>query len=305
MKLLTYASPLGESRAGLLVGEAVVDLAAGAAALGSVLPTDVVSVLGLGESGLAVARRVEAAALAGEVPGWPLAEVRLRAAVPKPPKLLLLAANYQSHITESGAPPVDKGAITPRVFIKPGTAVIGTGDAIRIPAVSDSVDYELEIAAVVGRSGREIPVERAEEHVAGYAVFNDVSARNLKIAAGRTPREGDGFFDWLLGKWCDGFAAVGPYLVTRDEAGDPGALEMALRVNGELRQHSSAGEMIFSIPEAVAFLSRFVTLRPGDLLCMGTPGGVGDTTQTYLQPGDVVEAEIERLGKLVNPVERS
>src|SRR5688500_19932257 len=109
MKLLTYASPLGEPRAGLLVGETVVDLAAGAGALGTVLPPDVVSVLGLGEAGLAIARRVEAAAAAGEVPGRPLAEVRLLAAVPKPPKLLLLAANYQSHITESGSPPVEIG----------------------------------------------------------------------------------------------------------------------------------------------------------------------------------------------------
>lgn len=118
---------------------------------------------------------------------------------------------------------------------------------------------------------------------------------------GRIERNGDWFFDWLLGKWCDGFAVVGPYLVTRDEIGDPTDLEMSLKVNGELRQHSAAGEMIFTIPEAVAFLSRFVTLRPGDLICMGTPGGVGDTTETYLQPGDVVETSIEKLGTRPTP----
>ena len=181
--------------------------------------------------------------------------------------------------------------------------MIGSGDPIRIPPDSDTLDYEIEIAAVIGKPGRQIPESQADEHVAGYTLFNDVSARSLKIAEGRDQREGDGFFDWLLGKWCDSFAAVGPCLVTRDEAGDPGQLEMALRVNGELRQHSSAGEMIFSIPEAIAFLSRFVTLRAGDLLCMGTPGGVGAASATYLKSGDLVEAEIEKLGKLVNRVQ--
>jgi 2-keto-4-pentenoate hydratase/2-oxohepta-3-ene-1,7-dioic acid hydratase in catechol pathway len=302
VKLVTYLTPLNERRAGVISDDEVVDLAAGAAALGCALPPDIVGVLRLGEPGLAVARRVADGCAAGRIPGWPVRDVWLTAAVPNPPKLLLLAGNYQSHITEGGAPPVKKSKITPRPFIKPGTAVIGTDDVIVIPPDSDTLDYEIEIAAVIGKRGRHIPVEEAEEHVAGYTVFNDVSARSLKIAEGRTEREGDWFFDWLLGKWCDGFAAVGPYLVTREEAGDPNSLEMALRVNGELRQHSSAGEMIFTIPEAIAFISRFVTLEPGDLLAMGTPGGVGDTTQTYLKAGDVVEAKIERLGTLVNPV---
>ncbi|MEA2594899.1 MAG: hypothetical protein QOF01_1368, partial [Thermomicrobiales bacterium] len=302
MKLVTYLTPTGERRAGIVTEEVVVDLAAGAATFGETLPADLVGLLGLGESGLQIAERVKAEAEAGRIAGWKVDDVRLTAAVPNPPKLLLLAGNYQSHITESGAAPVDKSQITPRPFIKPGTAVIGTNDPIVVPPDSDTLDYEIEIAAVIGKEGRQIPIERAEEHVAGYVVFNDISARSLKIADGRTERDGDWFFDWLLGKWCDGFAAVGPYLVTRDEAGTPGELEMALRVNGELRQHSSAGEMIFTIPETIAFLSRFVTLEPGDLLAMGTPGGVGDTTQTYLKPGDLVEAEIERLGKLVNPI---
>jgi len=147
-----------------------------------------------------------------------------------------------------------------------------------------------------------VDVSAAGEHIAGYTVFNDVSARSLKIDQGRTERPGDDFFDWLLGKWCDSFAAIGPYLVTKDETGDPSTLEMALSVNGELRQHSDAGEMIFSIPETIAFLTRFVTLRPGDLICMGTPGGVGDTTATYLKPGDNVVAKIDKLGTLENVV---
>jgi 2-keto-4-pentenoate hydratase/2-oxohepta-3-ene-1,7-dioic acid hydratase in catechol pathway len=302
MKFVTYVTPNDERRAGLVVDGTIIDLAAGASALGADLPADIVAILTLGEPGMAIARQVAAAARDGRLPGWPEGEVRLGAVVPNPPKLLLLAGNYQSHITESGAAAVEKAKITPRPFIKPGTAIIGTGDPIAIPPDSDTVDYEIEIAAVIGRTGRHIPVAEANDYVAGYAVFNDVSARGLKIAEGRDERAGDSFFDWLLGKWCDSFAAVGPYLVTRDEAGDPNQLEMSLRVNGELKQHSSAGEMIFTIPETIAFLSRFVTLQPGDLLCMGTPGGVGDTTGNYLQPGDVVEAEIERLGTLSNPV---
>jgi 2-keto-4-pentenoate hydratase/2-oxohepta-3-ene-1,7-dioic acid hydratase in catechol pathway len=303
MKLVTYIAPEGGRRAGIVAGDRIVDLAGGAAALGYDLAADLLALLEMGEPGLSLARSVAAEAGAGRLPGWPHDQVKLTAALPRPPKLLLLAGNYQSHIVEAGVPPVDKTAITPRFFIKPGTAVIGTGDAIKIPPVSQKVDYELEIAAVVGRTGRDIPQSEAEDHIAGYVVFNDVSARELTIAQGRKPREMDGFFDWLNGKWCDTFAAIGPYLVTRDEVPDPGGLEMSLRVNGELKQHSSAGEMIFTVPESVAFISRFVTLEPGDLLCMGTPGGVGDTTQTYLQPGDVVEAEIERLGRLVNHVE--
>jgi 2-keto-4-pentenoate hydratase/2-oxohepta-3-ene-1,7-dioic acid hydratase in catechol pathway len=302
VKLVTFVPPTGGSRAGVVAGGGVADLAAGAAALGGELPSDVVGLLGLGEAGLALARRVAAAAEAGQVPIWPEDEIKLAAAVKTPPKLLLLAGNYQSHITEGGDPPVEKALITPRVFMKPGTAVIGTGDPIVIPEVSQTVDYELEIAAVIGRAGRSIAVEQADEHVAGYVVFNDVSARHLTIAESRKERDGDWFFDWLIGKWCDSFAAIGPYLVTRDESGDPSKLEMALRVNGELKQHSSAGEMIFTVPEAIAFISRFITLEPGDLICMGTPGGVGETTQTYLKPGDVIEAEIERLGMLVNPI---
>ncbi|MGH2558242.1 MAG: fumarylacetoacetate hydrolase family protein [Thermomicrobiales bacterium] len=305
MKLVTYRTPQSrDARAGIAVDGRVVDLAWGGAALGHDLPADVVSLLKLGEAGLDLAQQVADAAASGGLPSWAEGEVVLLAALPNPPKILLLAGNYQSHIVEGGGPPVEKASITPRPFIKPGTAVIGHGDQITIPVDSDTLDYEIEIAAVIGRPGKSIPEEQAESYVAGYVVFNDVSARSLKIAEGRKERDGDWYFDWLLGKWCDSFAAVGPYLVTRDEAGDPTSLEMALRVNGELRQHSSAGEMIFTIPETIAFLSRFITLQPGDLLCMGTPGGVGATTETYLKAGDEVEAKIERLGTLANTVGR-
>jgi 2-keto-4-pentenoate hydratase/2-oxohepta-3-ene-1,7-dioic acid hydratase in catechol pathway len=302
LKLVTYVTADESNRAGLVTNGKVVDLASGAAEIGETLPSDLVAFLQLGEEGLAVAGRVADAGASGRIDGVAESEVKLAAALTNPPAIYLLAGNYQSHIVEGGDAAVEKDKINPRPFIKPITSVVGPNDAVLVPPDSDTLDYEIEIAAVIGKKGRHISVEDAESHVAGYVVFNDISARSLKIADNRTERAGDSFFDWLLGKWCDSFAAIGPYLVTRDEAGDPGSLEMALRVNGELRQHSSAGEMIFSIPESIAFLSRFVTLLPGMLLCMGTPGGVGATTETYLKPGDVVSAEIEKLGTLTNTV---
>ncbi len=300
MRLVTYRQD-GTSRAGVVSGEQIIDLARGGSALGLELPADIVGLLELGAAGLARVGQLLAHAGA-PLPGVSLSDADLGPVIPRPPTIFLLAGNYQSHLTEGGGARVDKATITPRFFIKPRTSLIGTGEAILIPTISDKVDYELEIAAVIGKGGKGIPLEEAESHVAGYAIFNDISARELKYAAGRTERPMDGFFDWLTGKWCDSFAALGPYLVTSDEIGDPKALEMALRVNGELRQHSAAGEMIFDVAESIAFISQFVTLEPGDLFCMGTPGGVGVTTQTFLQSGDLVEAEIEQLGRLVNPV---
>jgi 2-keto-4-pentenoate hydratase/2-oxohepta-3-ene-1,7-dioic acid hydratase in catechol pathway len=303
VKFVSYSKDGGEIRAGLSVDGNVVDLADSAKQIGATLPSNVVEILALGEAGLTIAGDVADAAATGSVPTIPESDVTLKAAVQTPPTIFLLAGNYQSHLIEGGGSAVEKNTVNPRPFIKPTTAIIGTGDPIVIPPDSDTLDYEIEIAAVIGKEGRAISVDDANDYVAGYTVFNDVSARSLKIADGRTERNGDGFFDWLLGKWCDSFAAIGPYLVTRDEAGDPSTLEMALTVNGELRQHSDAGEMIFSIPESIAFLSRFVTVRPGDLLCMGTPGGVGATTETYLKAGDTVVAKIEKLGTLENKVQ--
>lgn len=300
MRLVTYRRD-GVDRAGVVVGERIVDLADGAAALGEMLPADIVGLLILEEAGLAIAGRV-AAETGADAPGVALAGADLGPVIPQPPTLLLLAGNYQSHLTEGGGSRVDKAKITPRFFVKPRTSVIGTGEAIEIPSISHKVDYELEIAAIIGKRGKAIPLAEAENHIAGYAVFNDISARELTIAQGRSTRPMDDFFDWLNGKWCDTFAALGPFLVTRDEIGDPKALEMSLKVNGELRQHSAAGEMIFDVPESIAFISQFITLEPGDLICMGTPGGVGVTTQTFLRSGDLVEAEIEKLGQLVNTV---
>lgn len=302
MKLVSYRTDDGTPRAGLVDGEAVVDLEQAGARLGLTLGSDLGAILAREDAGVADLVRIAAeAATAPE--RVPLAGLRLGPVLPSPPSILLLAGNYQSHITEGGAAPVNKAEITPRFFIKPRTSVIGTGEAILVPPVSETVDYEIEIAAVIGKRGRDIPLEQANDYVFGYTVFNDISARRLNNVGNRKTRHMDDFFDWLVGKWCDTFSVVGPYLVSRDEVADVQALEMALRVNGELRQHSSAGEMIFTIPESIAWISSFITLEPGDLICMGTPGGVGATTETYLKPGDVVTAEIEQLGTLENTVQ--
>jgi 2-keto-4-pentenoate hydratase/2-oxohepta-3-ene-1,7-dioic acid hydratase in catechol pathway len=301
VRLVSYRTITEELRAGLVVDSDVIDLERAGQQLGIDVPADLSSILAREEVGVQSLERVVAAA--NDLERQPLAAISLGPALPRPLKILLLAGNYQSHLTEGGAPPVNKAEITPRFFLKPGTAVIGTGQAIRIPPVSTAIDYEIEIAAVIGKRGRQIAVGEALDHVFGYVLFNDISARHLSVVGNRKHRTGDEFFDWLVGKWCDTFAVVGPYLVTVDDVPDVGSLEMALRVNGELQQHSSAGEMIFTVPEAIAWISEFLTLEPGDLICMGTPGGVGETTQTYLQSGDVVEATIEGLGTSINRVE--
>ncbi|TMC57400.1 MAG: fumarylacetoacetate hydrolase family protein [Chloroflexi bacterium] len=139
-------------------------------------------------------------------------------------------------------------------------------------------------------------------YVAGYCIFNDVSARKLNLAANRDARDGDSFFDWLAGKWLDGFAPLGPYLVTKDEIPDVHNLSVRLYVNGVLKQDGNTAQMIFDVPETVSFFSQFMTLEPGDVIATGTPSGVGDASGTYLKAGDEMRGEIEKLGVLVTPV---
>lgn len=293
MKLVTYSAGGGAAEAGIVIDEQVYPLS------GFGLPSSIVGLLKLEGEGLAKLAEASKSATGGT----PLADVKLLAVIPRPTNLFLLAGNYQSHIVNDGrGKAVNKDEITPRIFMKPPTAVIGPGDSIEVPTVSDTVDYELEIAAVIGKSAKNVSIEEAGEYIAGYLVFNDVSARGLNTVSHRKPRPLDGFNDWLIGKWCDSFAAIGPQLITSDEIPDPADLEMSLYVNGTLKQHSSAGEMIFNVPEAISYLSKFTTILPGSLIAMGTPGGVGDATGSYLKAGDMVVAEIEKLGRLENPV---
>ena len=232
-------------------------------------------------------------------------EVKLLVPVSRPPKILLLAGNYAAHVIERGGMAVERAETFPYVFMKPpSTTLTHPGDPIRIPRVSpDHIDYESELGVVIGRRCRDVEEADALDYVAGYTIINDITDRKFTPNAGRKPRERDKFFDWLHGKWHDTFCPVGPCLLSADKVPDPQVFPVRLTVNGETKQDGSTGQMIFPVAAVIAFISRFVTLEPGDLISTGTPSGVGSTTGIYLKPGDVVVATIEGIGELVNPVE--
>jgi 2-keto-4-pentenoate hydratase/2-oxohepta-3-ene-1,7-dioic acid hydratase in catechol pathway len=219
-----------------------------------------------------------------------LSDVTVGAPVPRPGKIICIGLNYRDHAAESNMP-VPASPIT---FSKYVTSVAGPSKPIVLPDVSRQVDYEAEMAIVIGRRAKRIPVERAFDHVLGYMNFNDVSARDLQFADGQ----------WQRGKSCDTFAPMGPYIVTRDMAGDPHALRIQLRLNGQTMQDSSTAQLIFGVDKIVSFLSQTVTLEPGDVIATGTPPGVGFARKppVFLKAGDVVEVEVEGLGVLSNPV---
>ena len=232
-----------------------------------------------------------------------LRSVRLLAPLRRPPKLLALARNYQDHITEAGLPPVDKRRIVPKLFLKPSSAIVGPDEPVCLPTVSHTSDWEVELAVVIGRRCHNVAVERALEVVFGYTIANDLSARTTEWGVERDPDPWNEFFDWLNGKWPDGFAPLGPYVLTADEVPDPQSLDLSLLLNGEPKQHSNTREMISTVAETIAFATRFMTLEPGDIIETGTPSGVGATTGTYLKSGDVMEARIEGLGALRTPIQ--
>jgi 2-keto-4-pentenoate hydratase/2-oxohepta-3-ene-1,7-dioic acid hydratase in catechol pathway len=305
MKLASFRAADG-THLGLVVGERVVDVARTYAANfldGAVRALHSMSgFLTAGSTALDAVRRV--ASLAEEHPEkahW--SDAPLAAPVPCPPKLLCLAGNYAEHIREGGGQPPTKQNSTPRVFMKPpGTAIIATGEPIVIPRHAGWIDWEAELAIVIGQRGKYIPAESALDHVAGYTILNDVSERQLVLGRERTPREGDRWFDWLNGKWCDTFAPMGPWLVTKDGVPNPDDLRIVLRVNGVTKQDARTSAMIFSCAEVIEWVSRLVTLEPGDVISTGTPSGVGRARGERLQHGDVVDIEIEGIGRLSNPV---
>jgi 2-keto-4-pentenoate hydratase/2-oxohepta-3-ene-1,7-dioic acid hydratase in catechol pathway len=264
-----------------------------------------VAELGDGDLGALVARTfpLVPATLPDVVGEYPLADVQLRAPLTAPGKLLAAAANYQDHVTETGGEPLDKSRLTPRLFLKPATSIIGPDAAVPLPSLSSEVDWEAELSVVIGNRAKDVPVERALDIVAGYVSSNDVSARSVDYGFERdTDDKAVWFFDWLAGKWFDGFAPLGPWLVTADEVPDPQGLSVELELNGELRQHGSTKDMIFSVAELIAHASRLTTLEPGDVIMTGTPSGVGAATGTYLKSGDVMAVTIGPLGTLINPV---
>jgi len=299
MRLLTYARGRA-ARLGLLLKRHVFDLADADAALGGgALPDDLVAFIRAGDvaqvraRGLIEMLSAEGAAL-DERYSYPLDSVALLAPIPRPARnIVCVGLNYKEHAAESR---VTSGLPEhPVYFTKPPTTVIGPEAAIPWHGhVSRRVDWEVELVVVIGRGGRDIPEDEALEHVFGYTVGNDVTARDLQARHQQ----------WYKGKGLDGYCPLGPWIVTRDEIADPQDLRLSLRVNGATKQDAATADMVFSVATLISVLSLGMTLEPGDLLMTGTPSGVGFARQPpeYLQPGDLVEAEIDRIGVLRNPV---
>jgi len=307
MKLATYIQDQ-QQQVGAVVDGRVFDIAAALQASGTGDPAGAASVLTLLAAGPRGLEEASAAVRWAETQGsefsYPLDQIKLCAPIPCPGKLLCLAGNYASHILEGGGSFAGKEKMIPRFFSKPCTSVVGTGDAIRVPASTGFADWELELAVVIGKTGRNLTAAQAADHIGGYTIFNDISARDLTFRQDLPLQEGDWFFDWLVGKWFDTFGPMGPWITTADEVSHPDNLRMQLWYNGQLQQDANTGQMIFSPAEAISFISQFVTLQPGDIISTGTPAGVGHSKKLRLNPGDHIRGEIEGLGVLENSVER-
>jgi len=280
MRLVTYEVGAG-AEAGVLVDEQVVPVSALDAPARSVRGLlellDAAGLLALGERAAASDERLA------------LASVRLLAPVPDPEKIICLGLNYRDHAAETGQEP----PAAPLWFAKFANSLIGSGEDIVLPAAHpEYVDYEAELAVVIGRPTHRVQADQALSHVAGAMPFNDVSARDLQL---QNPL-------WTSGKAIDTFAPCGPALVTLDEAGELGALGLRTRINGKQVQEGNTSNLIFSVDAAVAWLSRTMTLLPGDIIATGTPAGVGGPQGIFLRAGDTVEVEIDRLGTLTNHV---
>ncbi len=293
MKLISYRGERGV-RAGAVVGDGVLDLwdALGSAAesgrerTSAALPTGLRAVL--------EAHTLEAltAVVEGTGATVALAEVELLSPITDPQKIVCIGLNYAAHAEEAGIepPPV------PTFFAKFANALAAPGADVQLPASSEKVDFEAEVAFAIGTRAKEIGAENALDHVAGYTLLNDLSARDLQF---QTPQ-------WIPGKIFDGSAPCGPWLVTPDEAGAPDAIGIALDLNGERMQESDTGDLIFGVAELVAHLSSLMTLEPGDIISTGTPSGVGSTRKPriWLQDGDETIVSSPTLGELRTTLRR-
>ena len=224
--------------------------------------------------------------------GWlvPRSDAYWFAPVPRPGKLICIGLNYRDHAKEANLPVPEK----PILFSKFSSAVIAPGEPVVIPRTSQKVDYEAELAVVIGRRAKHVTADRAYDYVLGYTAFNDVTARDFQFADGQ----------WQRGKSCDTFAPMGQTIVTTDTIPDPQKLSIKLTLNGETMQDSNTDQMIFSVPRLIEFISESITLEPGDVIATGTPAGVGFARKppVFLKPGDQMEIYIEGMGGLGNPV---
>src|SRR6266404_1541267 len=267
MRFITFKRPGGAPEAGVLVRDRVVSISG--AGFSSML-----AVLAGGAEAKAKIENWTYHPPEGST--FPLSSVKLLAPIPRPGKLICVGLNYRDHAIESKME-IPK---VPTIFSKFSSSVIGPGEPVVLPRNSTRPDYEAEFAFVIGQGGRHIPAGHWREHVFGYTIVNDVSARDFKMATTQ----------WLMGKTFDTFAPMGPWLVTADEIADPHELDISLEIGGEVLQKSNTRELIFKIPELIAYLSTVVTLEPGDVVSTGTPAGVGFARKPprFLRPGDEV-----------------
>jgi 2-keto-4-pentenoate hydratase/2-oxohepta-3-ene-1,7-dioic acid hydratase in catechol pathway len=280
MKLVTFTHDK-LSRVGAVIDDAVVD-SQGCADM----PASMIEFLGAGAKALQSMQELIDSGSARIA----LNEVKLNAPVPRPGKYLGIALNYADHIAETGR----EKSEYPSFFTKQSSCVIGSGDAIHRPRISDKLDYEGELAFVIGKRCRYVPVDKAHQVIAGFTIANDVSVRDWQMHSPTI----------MIGKSFDTCGPLGPWIVTPDELGDPHNLAIKTWVDDELRQDANTRQMIFNCHEMIAYLSQAMTLEPGDVITTGTPGGVGVKMQPrgYLKPGQTVRIEIEGIGALSNPV---
>ena len=276
MKLIMFAGADARPRPGVLDGERIHDLSVAGV-------KDVEELIGRGEEGLALARKQVQAGT-----GIPGADVRLLAPLTHPPRIFGVGVNYKEHALESRIKP----SSVPTVFLKLISSITGPDSDIILPAMATQPDYEAEFAVVIGKGGRRIPADRWEEHVFGYTIVNDISARDVQLSTTQ----------WSLGKSFPTFTPIGPCVVTRDEISDPHSLDIRLSIAGETLQSSNSGLLIFKIPALIEYLSSITPLEPGDIISTGTPPGVGlgRDPQRWLKPGEEIVITIDGIGELRN-----
>jgi len=301
-KLVTLRTAQG-ARAGVVVGEQVYD----AASLVAKREYDsVLAILRDWRSASSLLKRKAAAP--GRAKGIPLRKAQLLAPLPDPGAIFCAGANYTDHMAEmaraEGRPPgpnMKELGEKPWHFVKTPASVVGPGAVVKLPAYSKAVDWEVELAAVIGRTAKDVPAAKALEFVAGYTIANDLSARDV-MKREQVPPGAPFKFDWLSQKCFDGACPLGPWIVPAWQIGDPQRLGLKLWVNDELMQDSNTVRMIFDTAEQIAMLSSRITLRPGDLVLTGTPAGVGMPRGRFLRPGETIRLWIEKVGELVHRV---
>lgn len=300
MRLVTYrANVEAEARLGALVDDHVLDLAAFGAVVGVPFPSTMLEFIDLGPQAVAIATKLISDAN-GTFPlgtAIPVSNVKLLAPIPRPRKNIFgIGLNYTEHVAES-AKSLDTSAELPRqpvIFSKPPTTVIAPGEPIHHNAeITQQLDWEVELAAVIGRTAKGVSREDALGYVFGYTVCIDMSARDCRRAG-----------QWIYSKGQDGYAPMGPCIVTADEIPDPQTLDLSLEVNGVEKQSSNTAYMLFKVDELIADISLGITLQPGDIIATGTPAGVGAgrDPQEFLWPGDTIVATVEKIGTLTHPV---